>query len=391
MPWNVVDSVFSLVSLFCVGLSILGSAYALVAAACVRRFAQPRPSLTAASSSVTLLKPLCGAEPGLLAALETFCTQDHVGPLQLVFGVQSPTDPAVAIVSALRAAHPGRDIELVIDATRHGANPKVANLINMSARIRHDIVILADSDIVVAPDYVSRVAAELQGDRVGLVTCLYRGASNAAVWSRMAAAAIDLHFLPGVLVGLATGLAAPCFGSTIALRRHTLGAIGGFKAFADRLADDHAMGEAVRRLGLRVVMPPFFVRHLCQEADFNALWRHELRWSRTIRQIDPVGYIGSGLTHALPLALLGAILARPPGLAVGAVGLALACRMFLRRNVAQLLRVKVIDFRFLILRDILSFGIFVASLGGARVRWRKSDYAIALGGTLAPLKEDSER
>ena len=123
---------------------------------------------------------------------------------------------------------------------------------------------LADSDIVVEPDYLARVVAALGEPGVGLVTCLYRGLANAGSWSRLAAAAIDLHFLPSVLVGVTAGLAQPCFGSTIALRRETLEAIGGFAAFNDQLADDYAIGAAVRRLGLRSAIPPMLVGHLMQ-------------------------------------------------------------------------------------------------------------------------------
>ena len=47
------------------------------------------------------------------------------------------------------------------------------------------------------------------------------------------------------MVGMALGLAKPCFGSTIALKREALNAIGGFEAFANQLADDYAIGAAV--------------------------------------------------------------------------------------------------------------------------------------------------
>jgi hopanoid biosynthesis associated glycosyl transferase protein HpnI len=185
-----------------------------------------------------------------------------------------------------------RDLELIIDATLHGANRKVSNLINMTPPIRHDIVILADSDIRVAPDYLARVIAALQQPGVGAVTCLYHGVAVSGPWSRLGALFINAHFLPSVVLGLASGLAQPCFGSTIALKRSTLDAIGGFAAFADRLDDDYAIGAAVRERGNVVAIPPFTVAHLCNEASLTELWRHELRWARTIRNIAPLGHAG---------------------------------------------------------------------------------------------------
>src|SRR5262249_29795598 len=141
----------------------------------------------------------------------------------------------------------------------HGPNRKVSNLVNLAKSARGDVIVLADSDTRVGPEYLSGVIETLQGPNVGLVTCLYRGAPVSGLWSRLSAMAIDQHFLPSVLVGLQLGLAKPCFGSTIALRRDTLDCIGGFEAFVGCLADDHAMGVAVRRLGYDVVMPPMVI------------------------------------------------------------------------------------------------------------------------------------
>src|SRR5262249_33858631 len=154
---------------------------------------------------------------------------------------------------------PGMDIELVIDRRRHGANSKVSNLINLGARARHEIIVLADSDIRVAPDYLEMLVSVLERPGVGLVTCLYRGSPEGNVWARLTGMAIDYQFLPSILVGLSLRLAHPCFGSTVALRSNTLAAIGGFDTVADYLADDYALGAAVRRIGLEVAIAPRIV------------------------------------------------------------------------------------------------------------------------------------
>ena len=161
------------------------------------------------------------------------------------------------------------------------------------------------------------LAAALAQPGVGAVTCLYRGLPNSGFWSRLSAMAVHDHFLPTTILGLALGLARPCLGATIALSRETLSRIGGFETVANQLADDYAIGKAVREAGLNVVVPPMLVAHAFEESSLHEMVRHELRWARTIFTVDPVGYIGSGLTHALPLALIGAALRGFDGLGRG--------------------------------------------------------------------------
>ena len=159
---------------------------------------------------VTILKPLHGDEPGLYENLLTrSADQDYPGPVQIVFGVADPSDAAIASVERLRAAFPGRAIELVVDPRAAGRNPKIANLINMSPRIAHDIVVLADSDIRVRRDYLSASPARCEPSG-GAVTCLYYGISQRrACGRRLARLSIDCHFLPGAVVGARSSWRGP--------------------------------------------------------------------------------------------------------------------------------------------------------------------------------------
>jgi ceramide glucosyltransferase len=363
-------------------LPLAACLYILAGAVLVGRYAARRPHRATAFPPVSILKPLHGAEPGLFENLASFCAQDYPGRVQLVFGVADPGDPAAAVVEQLRHAFPGAMLDLVVDSRRHGSNPKISNLINMATALRHEIVVLSDSDMRVPVDYLSRVVGELQRPGTGGVTCLYHGVPAAGLWSRLAALGIDTHFLPGVVTGLSLGLARPCFGSTIALGRATFDAIGGADAFADQLADDHAMGEAVRARGLSVSVPAFTVAHLCSEGSLHSLWAHELRWARTIRSIDPAGYAGSGVTHALPLALIAWALGG--GLpALGLAGLAVAARIVLCLRLERAFGLPRHPYALVPLRDLLSFGVFVASYLGHDVNWRGHLFQLVADGTLA--------
>jgi ceramide glucosyltransferase len=327
-----------------------------------------------------VLKPLHGAPPHLLACLRSFCTQDYGAQVQIVLGVQDPDDPAAAVARQLHAEFPDCDIELVVDPTSHGANRKIGNLLNMADRIRHGIVVLADSDIAAPPSYLAETVATLEQPEVGAVTWLYEGCGQ-GLPARLGSLAIETHFLPNVLVGLGVGLAAPAFGSTIALRRRTLEAIGGFRVFADQLADDHALGMTVRQQRRKVVVARHLVSHAFDEEDLSALLRHELRWARTIRMLGPAGYAGTLITHPFPLALIG--LAAGGGWAALALAiLAILLRAGLRATVARTFAIIPPSPWLIPLRDVLSFAVFVWSFFGTGVEWGGRAFRVAADGTL---------
>jgi ceramide glucosyltransferase len=370
-------------SLACYMAAVLGCLYALAAVYAARRFITSASDTLAASyPAVTILKPLHGAEPYLRDNLARFCVQDYPGEVQIVFGVSDRADPAIEVVADIVAAFPDRDLELVVNSRRHCSNRKISNLINMAAQARHEILVISDSDIVVDADYLKNIAASLQQPGVGLVTCLYRGGAAKGAWAKLAAAAIDYHFLPGVLVGLLFGLATPCFGSTIAIRKETLAAIGGLQAVGDQLADDYALGAAVRRAGLGVAIPAYIVGHDCTQSSASALFRHELRWARTIRSVDPLGYAGTAITHALPLALLGLLLGGMTPLAA-LVPVAFGCRAVLQMELDRAFHLRRSFYWTGPLRDLVSFAVFVASFFGRGVEWRGHRYGVQADNTLA--------
>jgi ceramide glucosyltransferase len=366
-------------------VAVAGCGFLLTASMLVARAASgPASPCAEAVPAVTILKPLHGDEPGLLANLGSFCSQDYPGPIQVVFGVQDPGDGAVPVVGQLRETQAGSDLDLVVETKVHGLNRKVSNLVNMEPRIRHDVVVLADSDMRVDSTYLARVTAALDQPGVGAVTCLYYGVPVAGMWSSLSALAINAHFLPGVVFGLALGLARPCFGSTLALRRQTLGEIGGFSAFVDCLADDYAMGAALRARGHAISIPPFAVAHMCSEASAHEFWRHELRWARTIKSIDPLGYAGSILAHPLPWALIAALIGAGSPAFLPAIAIALAaigCRVALLRQVERVYALPPQAYWLVPARDLLSFILFVVSFFGRDVSWKGHRYRMVAGGS----------
>jgi ceramide glucosyltransferase len=375
-------------SLFFVAASVFGCICALGAAWAARWFVRrPIPTAPTAWPDVSILKPLSGAEAQLSENIETYLNQDYPGKIQVICGVQDAADGAIPVVKSLIERYPGLDLQLVVNGAAHGGNRKVSNLINMEQVARHPLIVLADSDIAVDPNYLRALAVALAQPAAGAVTCLYRGTPNGGFWSRLSVMAVDDHFLPSAILGLALGLARPCLGATIGLSRETLSRIGGFEAVANQLADDYAIGKAVRQAGLRVVLPPLLVAHSFQEKSLSEVVQHELRWARTISTVDPVGYVGSGFTHALPLSLMGAALRGFDALGLATVIGALACRLFLKYRLTREFDLPNPDYALLLARDILSFAVYLTSFSSKRVSWRGQDFAVARDGTLLATAE----
>ena len=340
---------------------------------CARRTARgPETALP----PITVLKPLHGDEPMLEQALASFCAQDYPR-FQIVFGLQDPADPALHVLRRLRARFPALDMSVVVDPTTHGANRKIANLINMYPSARHDTLVIADSDIHAAPDYLRHLAAALADERAGLVTTLYVGLpANTGLPARLGAAYINNSFLPGALMARALGR-QDCLGATMALSRRMLERVGGLAALSAHLADDAVLGQLVTAQGLEVRLAHTIPSTTVPETGMLRLFTHELRWARTIRSLAPLGFVLSSVQYPMAWALLATALcgAAPWSLAL------LACvwlgRAALARRVDRLLQRagalpgRSISPMWLVpVRDVLSVLVMLASYADNTVAWR---------------------
>lgn len=368
-----------------VGMTLLAYAFGVVAGLglgqslagwiAVARFAAQPPRPTARLPPVTILKPLCGDEPLLDEALASCCNQTYP-TFQIIFGVQDVADPALAVVQRLQDRFPGCDIAVVVNATPHGPNRKVANLINMLPSARHDVLVISDSDLHVMPDYLQRLVSALEMPGTGLVTAVFAGLPASRRWSaRLGASQISHGFLPGVLVARAMGR-QDCLGSTVMLRRKTLEHVGGLQPLAGQLAEDNLLGQRVRDLGLTVGLADTVPAATVSEASFRALWHHEIRWARTIRGLVPVAHAASTIQYPLFWAAMASALSAGAYWSIALFACTWAVRATSARGIDRALRPKLgrspltVSVWLLPPRDWLSVAETIVSYCSREVIWR---------------------
>jgi ceramide glucosyltransferase len=380
-------------------LTIAGMGYFVAAMVAARAFLHLRRAPRAMyAPGVTVLKSLKGLDPAMMDAFRSHCRQDYAGEYELLFGVSSLDDPATAAVKQLKVEFPGRPIRLIECPARLGTNGKVSSLIQLVPYARHDFLLINDSDITVTPGYLARTmslfaptpdtatgtrAAQTTKPTVGLVTALYRGRAHDTLPSKLEALGIATDFQAGVLLsrmiegGMRYGL-----GSTLAVRRKALNAIGGLETLKDHLADDYELGVRVAAAGYGIALSSAVVETAIPSYSWGAFIDHQLRWARTVRDARPWGYAGLIFTHGLAWALLNVLASGVSPVSLWLLGLSFFLRLAMAMMVgAEVLGDhKVLDSLWLLpLRDLVAMGTWVAGFAGNTIVWRGERFVLKNG------------
>lgn len=383
-------------------LAVAGMAYFLASIIAARVFLHDRRSSKPAfAPDVTILKSLKGLDPGMMDAFRSHCGQNYAGEFELLFGVSSTDDPAVAAVTQLQAEFPERSIQLVECPQRLGTNGKVSTLAQLVEHARHDFLLINDSDITVGPRYLERVMCcfapaprEAAKPPVGLVTALYRGKPHKAdsrgsgLPSRLEALGIATEFMPGVLLskmiegGLHYGL-----GSTLAVRREALDKIGGLLPLVDYLADDYELGARVANAGYRIEVSAEVVETAIPAYAWRGFFDHQLRWLRTVRCSRRAGYAGLIVTHGFGWALINVLASGISPLSLWLLALSFFLRLAQAMTVgaAVLADHEVLPSLWLLpLRDVVAMALWAAGFASDTIVWRGERFMLK-NGKLAPV------
>jgi ceramide glucosyltransferase len=372
-------------------LTVAGLAYLLLALWATRAFAhywmrQPKPAGFA--PDVSILKPVKGIDARMYEGFASHCRQRYAGRFEIVFGVGSMDEPAIAEIERLRGEFPECDIRMVVCGERLGTSGKVSSLVQMLREAKYEHVLINDSDIRVSPIYLTRVMESFADASVGMVTAPDIGrtaerGSGRTLWSRLEALGISTDFLPGVLTarmlerGIRFGL-----GSTLATSKTVLEKIGGLEPLVEYLADDYEMGVRIARAGYRVELCGEVVETTVPAYSFRGFCDHQLRWARSTRDSRRWGYVGLGITFALPWALVTCITSGLVLWSFTLLSLVLLARVAVALSVGvgilrdgQVLR----DLWLLPLRDLFGLGFWAWSFAGDTVVWRGDRFHLRKG------------
>ncbi|MGD1068823.1 MAG: bacteriohopanetetrol glucosamine biosynthesis glycosyltransferase HpnI [Bryobacteraceae bacterium] len=341
-----------------------GIAYNLLAIAAALRFRR-RKSFPDFHPPVSILKPVRGRDPGFYEAILSHAEQDYP-EFEILFGVADLNDPAIADIKRLGCR--------IINTANDAPNAKVGSLEILARHARYDVLLVNDSDILVEPDYLARVVSLLEDDGVGLVTCLYRGRGS-SIAAKAEALGIATEFAPSVLVARLLSSSGFALGSTMAFRRRELDAIGGFHAIREYLADDYQLGARISALGKRIALADTVVETNLGAGSWPDVWKHQVRWSRTIRISRPAGYFGYLVTQLTFWSLVAAVCGYPATALAG-----LAIRLMACLRVASLAQLALVP-----LRDLFGFAVWCAGLAGNEVEWRGMRYRVLPDGRMRPL------
>jgi ceramide glucosyltransferase len=369
-------------------LALAGVGYLLAVLWCVRRFATRAIAAPGFSPPVSILKPLKGADPQMYESFRSHCLQDYPD-FEIIFGVNDADDPAVAEVERLRLEFPRIPMQLVVCSEVLGTNRKVSNLVRMLREARHEHVVINDSDIRVGPDYLRKVMAPFADPNVGLVSALYRAVAGRTVSSAIESLAISTEFAGGILmaINIEHGMHF-ALGSTLAVTKTSVGAIGGLKVLVDYLADDYELGNRIWQAGYKIELADTVVETFVPDYSFSEMFRHQLRWARTIRDRRSAQYLGLTIVYAVPWALIALLLSG--GAMWGWTLLAVTLSVRLINAYVQAADVlndsKAAGRIWLVpLRDCVALMIWAASFFGSTIAWRDEKFKLK-DGKLYPLR-----
>jgi len=375
-------------------IAILGTltstAFLVLVIAGARRFGRVRRRLLSAPAyapPVSVLKPVHGLEPNLEENLESFFRQDFPN-FELIFCARQASDHGLQMAQRLSLKYPDVRVRILTVGEPPWTNAKLYSLEKMWKEAAHELLVISDSDVRVAPDYLQEIIKPFADPKVGMTTCMYRGLPAGGFWTELEGFGYSVEMTSGVVVADMLEGMKFALGPTMVVRRECVAALGGFGFMADYCADDYILGNRVADSGMEVVLSHHVIDHMVFHHSFLDSMRHQVRWMRSTRFSRPKGHLGTVLTYAMPFGVLGLIAGLVSGHAV--LGWALFAAAFTNRTIQSIVAGyyvagdrKALTHAFLYpIRDLLGVFLWMGSYLSAKIHWRGEIYRLSTGGLM---------
>jgi ceramide glucosyltransferase len=334
---------------------------------------------------VSILKPLAGGDDDLEQNLESFARLR--GSYEVLLGVASALDPAVAIAERVARRHPGVFRVLVTDPD-DAMNPKVAQLVGLARASSGQLLVVSDSNVRARPDYLEQLAGASFDDEVGLVSCLVAGVGEKTVGAALENAILGAHVAPGVAAAYACTGRAITIGKSLAISRAALDRVGGFEAFASVLAEDHALARRVASAGLKVRLVTVAVENVNSTCSMRRSIERHGRWAKIRRAMAPSGFALELFLH--PIAISTAALAVAPTKTQALLlAAAIVLQTLLSRARIARLRGSAPALRYAPVEVLASYVLVFSWLRACvsrRVEWRGHPFRVGADTALTPVR-----
>jgi len=333
---------------------------------------------------VTLFKPLKGADEETCSCLESWLKQDYRGAMQILFGVADSNDPVCEIVRELQKQYSDRDTELVVCDPILGANAKVSTLTYLERKAKHAFWVISDADVLAPFDLLSEIAPKFLQSEVALVNCFYKlppAKTAAMVWENIG---VNADFWSQVCQSNSLKPMNFALGAVMAVRREAFEKIGGFKSLLNQIADDYQLGRRLADNGGKIELANIVVE--CRESpkNFVEVWKHQLRWARTIRVCQPGPYFASILSNLTVWTLaFVAVSGWTPAVGFLTIRIVTAVHNDERLTLREMGWLESV---FAPLKDLLQFVVWLCAFTGNSVVWRGEKFLVKRGGELVKVQ-----